>query len=110
MPTFPLLAIARTAGNPIVQNEIATFLWQGKTPVLLIDDMHNWDDAPQPMVHAAPDLWSVTLQLPPDAYLEYAFIDPKTGQRVEDPLNSKKVRNGLDARLPNRIRTLTMEL
>jgi enterochelin esterase-like enzyme len=97
MPTFPLLAIARTAGNPVIQNEIATFLWEGKSPVLLIEDLHNWDEAPQQMVPAAPGLWSITLQLPPDAYVEYAFLDPRTGERVEDPLNARKVRNGLNA-------------
>jgi hypothetical protein len=97
MPTFPLLAIARTAGNPVIENETATFLWQGRSPVLLVDDMHNWDEAPQPLVHSAPGLWSITLQLPPDAYLEYAFVDPKTGQRVEDPLNPNKIWNGINA-------------
>jgi enterochelin esterase-like enzyme len=95
VPTFPLLAIARTAGNPVIENDTATFLWQGKSPVYLIDDMHNWDDAPRKMTRAAPDLWLVTLQLPPDAYLEYAFLDPRTGQRVIDPLNPNKVWNGI---------------
>jgi enterochelin esterase-like enzyme len=63
----------------------------------LIDDMHNWDDAPRKMTRAAPDLWLVTLQLPPDAYLEYAFLDPRAGQRVIDPLNPNKVWNGISA-------------
>ncbi len=97
MPTFPLLALARTNGNPIIETEIATFLWQGKSSPLLLDDLHNWDDAPQPMTRIAPGLWSVAVQLPPDAYLEYAFLDPKTGQRVEDPLNPNKVWNGINA-------------
>jgi len=97
MPTFPLLALARTAGNPVIENDTATFLWQGKTPVLFMDDTHNWDEAPQKMVRASPGLWLITLQLPPDAYLEYAFLDPKTGQRVEDPLNPNKVWNGINA-------------
>jgi enterochelin esterase family protein len=97
MPTFPLLAIARTAGNPVIENETATFLWQGKSAPLLVEDVHNWDEAPQKMAHAAPGLWLVTLQLPPDAYVEYAFIDPHTGLRVEDPLNPNKVTNGMGA-------------
>ncbi len=97
MPTFPLLALARTTGNPVIENETATFLWQGKNPVLLVDDLHNWNENPQPMVRAASGLWLVTMQLPPDAYLEYAFLDPKTLERVEDPLNPKKIYNGINA-------------
>lgn len=97
MPTFPLLAIARTAGNPVIEQNIATFLWQGKEPVSLIEDLHNWEEGPQQMVNAAPDIWLTTLQLPSDGYLEYAFLDPQTGQRVEDPLNPHKVWNGINA-------------
>ncbi|MEW6094488.1 MAG: alpha/beta hydrolase-fold protein [Chloroflexota bacterium] len=97
MPTFPLLALARTTGNPVIEGGTATFLWQGKSPVLLLDDLHNWEDAPQPLTRIAPGIWSLTLQLPPDAYLEYAYLDPKTGQRVEDPLNPNKVWNGISA-------------
>jgi enterochelin esterase family protein len=92
-----LLAIARTAGNPVIENETATFLWQGRSPVLLVDDTHNWDESPRSMVRAAPGLWLITLQLPPDAYLEYAFLDPATGERVADPLNPDKVWNGIGA-------------
>jgi enterochelin esterase-like enzyme len=97
MPTFPLLALARTTGNPIIEHDTATFLWQGKTPMLLVEDLHNWDDAPQSMHRVAPGLWLTTLQLPADAYLEYAFRDPKTGETVEDPLNPNKVWNGINA-------------
>ena len=97
MPTFPMLAIARTAGNPVIGENIVTFLWQGKEPVTLIEDLHNWEEYPQPMVKAASGLWLATLQLPPDGYLEYAFSDPKTGKRVPDPLNPRKVWNGIDA-------------
>lgn len=97
MPTFPLLALARTTGNPVVESNTVTFLWQGKSPVLLIEDLHNWEEFPQPMTRITPDLWKATLDLPSDAYLEYAFLDPKTGQRVEDPLNPNKVSNGMGA-------------
>ena len=97
MPTHPLLAIARTTGNPVLADGKATFLWEGKTPVLLLDDLHNWDEAPQSFVRTAKDLWSISLCLPPDAYLEYALLDPKTGRRVIDPLNPRKIWNGMSA-------------
>lgn len=97
MPTFPLLALARSTGNPVVQNETATFIWQGRNPVMLIEDLHNWEERPQLMVHSAPGIWMITLNLPPDAYMEYAFLDPKTGQRLEDPLNPNRIWNGINA-------------
>lgn len=96
MPTFPLLALARSAGNPVIENDTATFIWQGRSPVALVDDYHNWDDSPQLLVRAAPGIWMLTVNLPGDAYLEYAFQDPKTGKRLEDPLNPNRVWNGID--------------
>ncbi len=95
MPTYPLLALARTTGNPIIENETAFILWQGKTPALFVDDTHNWEEDPQQMVHTAPGIWVASLQLPLDAYLEYGFIDPVTGKRLVDPYNPNRVWNGM---------------
>lgn len=97
MPTFPLLALARTMGNPVIETDSATFLWRGKTAPRLIDDLHGWDEAPQEMKRAMPDIWICEIKLPEDAYLEYAFVDPETGERLKDPLNPNKVSNGMDA-------------
>lgn len=96
MPTFPLLALARTTGSPVLEENTATFLWQGASPVALIDDTHGWEAGPQLMVPAAPGLWTITLQLPTDAYVEYAFQDPASGERILDPMNPQHVWNGLD--------------
>ena len=49
------------------------------------------------MTQVAPNLWQYFLKLPPDAYLEYAFLDPSTRQRVVDPLNPHVVSNGVGA-------------
>ena len=97
MPTHPLLAVARTEGNPVIQSDGAIFLWQGKTAPLLIDDSHNWEDDPQVMERAGSDLWSLSLPLASDAYLEYAFLDPDTGERLSDPLNQNHSWNGINA-------------
>jgi enterochelin esterase family protein len=94
MPTHPLLALARTLGNPVLGGDVATLIWEGKSAPLLIDDLHKWDDAPQKMLSAGEELWSFSMTLPHDAYLEYAFIDPQTGERIPDPLNPKRVKNG----------------
>ncbi len=97
MPTHPLLALARTMGNPVLQDEIATFVWQGKTAVRLIEDVHNWDDSPQKMLRAGSELWLYSMVLPKDSYIEYAFVDPNTNERIPDPLNPRKVWNGANA-------------
>ena len=40
-------------------------------------------------------LWSASFELPRDTYLEYAFYDPGTNQRMPDPFNPRMVDNGL---------------
>ena len=94
MPTHPLLALARTMGNPVLGGDIATLIWEGETAPLLVDDLHKWDEAPQTMVQAGTKLWSFSMPLPTDAYLEYAFIDPQSGERLPDPLNPNRIKNG----------------
>ena len=97
MPTHPLLAMARTIGNPVIEDETVTFIWQGKTSPRLMDDLHNWEEDPQTMQRAGTELWSYSMSLAADAYFEYAFLDPKTGERVPDPLNPNRIWNGINA-------------
>ena len=97
MPTHPLLAMARTLGNPVIGGEIVTFIWQGKTAPHLIDDLHNWEENPQSMQNAGAELWNYSMPLAPDAYFEYGFLDPETGERVSDPLNPNRIWNGINA-------------
>jgi len=94
MPTHPLLALARTMGNPVLGGDVATLIWEGESAPILIDDLHKWDEAPQKMLQAGTNLWSFSMPLPHDAYLEYAFIDSQTGERIPDPLNPRRVKNG----------------
>lgn len=97
MPTHPLLAMARTTGNPVIEGETATFFWQGNTAPHLMDDLHNWEEDPQTMERAGTELWSYTMSLAADTYLEYAFLDPKTDERIPDPLNPNRIWNGINA-------------
>ena len=46
------------------------------------------------MQPAGTDLWSYSMPLAADAYLEYAFLDTETGERIPDPLNPNRVENG----------------
>jgi enterochelin esterase-like enzyme len=95
MKTHPLIEHAIANGNPVIEGETATFLWQGRTAPRLIDDLTEWDTNPQKLERIAPGLWSVTLTLPLNAYLEYAFLDVKNGEHLPDPLNKKRISNGM---------------
>jgi enterochelin esterase family protein len=97
MSIHPLLARARRDGNPVLENDRAVFVWEGKAPVLLLDDFHGWEEHPVPLERAAPNLWTISLDLKPDTYLEYAFLDPASGQRLPDPLNPRTIWNEFDA-------------
>jgi enterochelin esterase-like enzyme len=97
MPTHPLLAMARTMGNPVIEGQVATFIWQGETAPMLVEDKNNWEETPQKMHPIGKELWSLSIPLAPDAYVEYAFIDPKTEKRICDPLNPRRTWNGIGA-------------
>lgn len=96
MTLNPLLKLARTSGNPVIEGNRVTFVWKGKSAPYYIDDIHQWEDNPQKMKRIAPGLWTYSLELDPDAYLEYSFYDPRTKKRFKDPLNKKTVFNGIE--------------
>jgi enterochelin esterase-like enzyme len=97
MPVHPLLAKSRKSGNPIIENELVTFVWKGKTAPHLIDDLHNWEEDPKPMHRIGSSLWSISISLLMNSYFEYAFIDLNTNERLPDPLNPNKIWNGINA-------------
>jgi enterochelin esterase family protein len=97
MPKHPLLTKAKVTGNPVIGGETATFIWQGRTAARLVDDLHNWEEDPQSMERVGPGLWSFSMRLVDDAYLEYGFLDPKSGERIYDPLNPKRIWNGINS-------------
>ncbi len=49
------------------------------------------------MQRAGTEFWFYSMSLATDAYLEYAFLDAKTGERVPDPLNPNRIWNGINA-------------
>jgi enterochelin esterase family protein len=81
--------------NPIIEGNKATILWKGKTAPHFIDDIHIWEDHPQKMTRIEKGLWAYSMELPAAAYLEYSFFDPRTKNRIEDPLNRNTVYNGI---------------
>ena len=80
--------------NPVIQGESAALYWQGSIPPRVISDLHGWEENPQRMARIQKDLWALELKLTGDAYLEYAFYNPRTRQRFKDPLNPNLIFNG----------------
>src|SRR5215510_12871723 len=97
---------AKDFGNPVIQGNRATLIWEGKTAPHLISDLNGWEGNPKPFNRlcstitpaSAKTIWSCALTLPRDAYLEYAFYDPVSQKRFPDPLNPKSVNNGVGSR------------
>jgi enterochelin esterase-like enzyme len=90
---------ALESGNPVVHGNKATFIWKGDFAPHMISDAHDWEDRPKPF-KPTPDhtIWSCSLTVPRDAYVEYAFYDPSTQKKILDPLNGQTVSNGMGGR------------
>jgi len=96
MDTATLEARARQEGSPVIDGDTATFVWRGRKPVSVAGDFQDWHGEPLPLEHVSPGLWTRTLTLPRDAYVEYTLLDAR-GRRVKDPLNHRLTPNGLGA-------------
>jgi enterochelin esterase family protein len=97
---------ARASGNPVIHGNQVTFIWEGRTAPTLIGDFNHWDSArtafkrisPRLMPAAEKAVWYCSLNLPRDAYVEYALYDSVTQKRFLDPLNRHSVNNGVGGR------------
>src|SRR5215216_3386392 len=90
---------ALESGNPVVHGNKATFIWTGDFAPHLISDVHGWEDKPKPFKPASDQtIWTCSLTIPRDAYVEYAFYDPFTQEKILDPLNGQTVSNGMGSR------------
>jgi enterochelin esterase family protein len=95
-----LIRRARQHGNPVVQGNRATFLWEGEDAPHLISDPTGWEDRPKPFkrIGSSRQVWSCSLTVPRDAYVEYAFYYPESDEKILDPWNTRSVSNGLGSR------------
>lgn len=97
---------ARELGNPVIDGSEVMFIWEGKNAPTLIGDVNHWNEKANPFKRVSPRLqpasekstWYLTLTLPRDLYVEYAFYDPVTQKRFTDPLNRHTVSNGVGGR------------
>lgn len=95
-----LIRRARERGNPVIQGNRATFVWEGGVAPFLISDPTGWEDRPKPFrrIGSSGQAWSCSLTAPRDAYVEYAFYDPASDTKFLDPLNPRSINNGLGSR------------
>ena len=102
-----LLKRAWEHGNPVIQGNRAVFLWEGEEAPLLVSDSTGWDERPKafkrlarstPRPGTSGTVWSCSLTVPRDAYVEYAFLSPDMQEKFLDPLNQRSVTDGLGSR------------
>jgi enterochelin esterase family protein len=96
--TDQLLQLAKERGNPVIEGYTAVFAWQGKArPPVLVGDFNDWEtQAAVKLKKAAAGLWTASVELSRDAYIEYTFLRGK--ERLPDPLNPRSVSNGTGSR------------
>lgn len=100
-PSDSSIRRALESGNPIVQGNRATFIWQGESAPYFVSDVHGWDATQKPRSFKPTSdhtIWSYSLNLPRDAYIEYFLYDPISQERFLDPLNKRTVSNGFSDR------------
>src|SRR6266498_4614040 len=100
------------SGNPVIQGNRVIFIWEGNSAPQLIGDFTGWDGTLKrfkrvssthstslragPKPASGKTIWSCSLTVPRDAYIEYLFYDPLSGENFLDPLNKRTVSNGFD--------------
>jgi enterochelin esterase family protein len=105
-PSKQAIRGALESRNPIIRGDRVTWIWEGDSAPHLISDMHGWDSKPRPFRRVSggprlgPDrkIWSCSVTVPRDAYVEYAFYEPASHERFLDPLNERTVSNGVGDR------------
>jgi enterochelin esterase-like enzyme len=101
-----LIRRAREKGNPVIQGNRATFIWEGDDAPLLVSDSTGWDERPRHFKRLTftsrrgptQPVWSASLTVPRDAYVEYAFMAPDSDEKFLDPLNLHSTSNGFGNR------------
>lgn len=89
-----VLQRAQQGGTPLIDDQTATFVFQGVKPPVLRGDFNGWDPGQAPRWQLAEDdVWTIQLALAEDAYIEYIFGTDEA--RVIDPFNRRRVSNGM---------------
>ena len=79
--------------SPQIEGGKVTFIWEGSRPPQLMGDFTDWERGCRvDLVKAGRNLWVHQMELPPDAYMEYAYVDGN--ERIPDPLNTNLTPDG----------------
>lgn len=89
-----LLDQARNKGAPIIDDQSVTFVWEGESTPALIADFTEWEETPILLTQNSEMTWIHEQVLPNDAYIEYAYLDLESEERIPDPFNQRCVPNG----------------
>ncbi|HVP20567.1 MAG TPA: alpha/beta hydrolase-fold protein [Anaerolineaceae bacterium] len=88
-----LIERALSEGTPLIDGTTATFIWQGESAPAILADFNGWIMSPQAeMTPVGEDAWALSVELPADAYIEYALSVDQ--ERIFDPFNPHKTPNG----------------
>ena len=91
------IELARTGGSPVTDETGATFVWPGDAAdIRVVGTWCDWEVDQGLRMQRADGGWAARLDLPDDAYIEYALV--VDGTRVPDPLNRHNVSNGIGGR------------
>jgi enterochelin esterase-like enzyme len=89
-----LIERIKTEPTPLIDQDMATFVWHGKGAPDLVGDFTGWEDGkPLKLEKRGRGVWARQMNFPADAYIEYNFV--KDGDNFDDPLNPRKTSNGV---------------
>jgi enterochelin esterase family protein len=89
-----MLDRARNSGTPLIDGSEVTFVWHGRRAPQLVADFTDWEQSPRQLTQAGENVWVHHEQLPGEVYIEYAYLDLESGQRVPDRFNPRSIPNG----------------
>ena len=88
-----LLKRVKKEGNPLIDGKTVTFVWKGKKAPYINLETNFF--RPVKMERAGKNLWTHSLELPSDAYVEYTFSKKKHQSVIPDPYNSNAIDTGV---------------
>lgn len=89
-----LLDRARRETTPLIDGCTVTFVWAGDSVPKICGEFNGWGNTgPTDLQPAGDGIWSLTVEVPNDAYIEYSFMNGET--HLVDPYNPRRITNGL---------------
>lgn len=85
---------AKDEGSPLIDGNIATFVWKGESAPYLHLEIDQFK--PRKLKKVGKNTWIHQVEIAADAYVEYAYSSDKNGQkRLKDPFNKNLFDTGM---------------